>query len=360
MRLVTRYILSHFRRIFLLALGSFVGLFLVVEFFDKVDNFVKHQARLSHYLLYFSASIPQVAVQVAPLAMLLAVFLTVGGLSRTNELTAMRSGGISLWRLTSPLLGLGLLVSLAIVAANETLVPISSSKADQVMQVEVKGRSENLLWRRKIWFRTGNTFVNIQLFDGTSESLTGVSIFKFDSGAHLVSRLDAPRGSFTDGGWLLEEVTERSFAPESGEILRVNHLPSKALSLGKTPDDFRIFQPKTEEMTYRELKSFIRKLRREGYNPTRYRVDLEARLATPFASLIMAFLGIPFALQRGRGTSLAIGVGLSIGIGIAFYLTQATLQAFGYSGVLPPAVAAWGANILFLLGGIWLLLATRE
>ena len=85
-----------------------------------------------------------------------------------------------------------------------------------------------------------------------------------------------------------------------------------------------------------------------------------ARLATPFTSLIMAFLGIPFALQKGRNANLAMGVALSVAVGVSFYLLQAMLIAFGYSAVIPPWVAAWAPNVLFMLIGIWLLLSSRD
>jgi lipopolysaccharide export system permease protein len=74
----------------------------------------------------------------------------------------------------------------------------------------------------------------------------------------------------------------------------------------------------------------------------------------------MAFLGIPFALQKGRGASLTAGIAISVLIGFSFYIVQAMLLAFGYSGVFPPLVAAWAANLLFFLLGLWLVLSVHE
>jgi lipopolysaccharide export system permease protein len=113
-------------------------------------------------------------------------------------------------------------------------------------------------------------------------------------------------------------------------------------------------------MGIRELGQLARKVESEGYDATRYRVDLQAQTATPFACVVMAFLGIPFALSKGRGASLAAGIAISVGIGVTYFILQAALQAFGYSGVLPPVVAAWSANLLFTLLGAWLLLLARE
>ncbi len=104
----------------------------------------------------------------------------------------------------------------------------------------------------------------------------------------------------------------------------------------------------------------IEKLQAEGYNATRYLVDLQARLATPFSCIILALLGIPFALQRGRSAGLAMGITLSVSIGISYFILQAMLQTFGYSGVLPPILAGWSANLLFAMLSLWLLLSVKE
>jgi lipopolysaccharide export system permease protein len=103
-----------------------------------------------------------------------------------------------------------------------------------------------------------------------------------------------------------------------------------------------------------------KKLEQGGYDSTHQRVDMHNRLATPFTCLIMGFLGVPFALQKGRNSNIALGIGLSLGIGIVYFIIQSTVTAFGYSSALPPLFAAWTTNFIFLLLGIWLLLNVQE
>ena len=92
----------------------------------------------------------------------------------------------------------------------------------------------------------------------------------------------------------------------------------------------------------------------------RQRVAMYGRLAAPFTCLVMAFLGVPFALQKGRRSNIALGIGLSLGIGVVYFILQSLLTAFGNSGALPPLLAAWSTNLIFLMGGIWLLLSVKE
>ncbi|MFO7982920.1 MAG: LPS export ABC transporter permease LptG [Desulfuromonadales bacterium] len=359
MTILTRYILAYFRRIFLLALGAFIGLYMLVEFFDKIDNFVEHQATLAQYALYFTNFIPIVFVQIVPLAVLLGGFLTLGGLSRSQELTAMRSGGIGLWSVAAPIIFASVFISLLVVGINETVVPAAQQEVNQIYEVEVRGRSETLFKRNKIWFRDDDSIVNIRYFSPEKGRLEGVTIFSFSDDFHLMSRVDVPRALFEEGQWSFSNARERRFDPETGELTGIKKLPEDARLLDRTLEDLKIAQPQTEEMNFRELGNFVEKLQSEGYDPTRYLVDMHVRLARPFTNIIMALLAIPFALQRGRRSNLAMGVGFSLFIGIAFYILDATILAFGYSGVLPPFVAAWAANLLFLLIGIWMLLVVR-
>jgi lipopolysaccharide export system permease protein len=358
--LLDRYILSAFARVFFLSLAAFVGIYLLVDFFEKVDDFIAHQAQVSSYLLYFANKIPVIAVQVAPLAVLMGTFMTLGGLTRTNELTAMRTAGISLFRITAPLLSAGLLLALLTLGVSEYLVPLSVRKINYLFLTEVKGQEQQLIARDRIWLREGNRIVNIRYAVPGQGELRGITIYSLGDDFRLVQRTDADQAAYTDGRWIFDNATERSFDPESGTLTATDRQQTSPAVLDRPPEDFGLARQDNEELGFRQLRDLSVKLEADGYDSTRYRVDMHGRLATPFASLIMAFLGIPFALRTARGASLALGIGISVGIGVTFYIFQATLLAFGYSGILPAAVAAWAPNLLFLLLGLWLMLSTRN
>lgn len=357
--LLTRYILHSFRRFFLLSLSAFAGLYLLIEFFDKIDNFTKHHATTSQYLIYFSCKIPQIVTQIVPLAVLMGVFLTIGGFSRSNELTAMRAGGMSLARISMPLLICGFTISLAVLAANEWLVPMTIRKSNHVFRVELGGRNLPLVTQDKVWLRESNAIVNIRLVLPDRNLLQGVTIQELDQQGRLITRTDADKAIYDAGRWNGENVTITRFDTETGDITAVDTRTSAAIPLDKAPDDFKVAVNRSEEMGIQELSRMIRRVRSEGYDPTRYRIDLQGRIATPFASFIMAFIGIPFAMQRGRGSSLAAGIAVSVAIGITYHLLQGTLLALGYSGSIPVLVAAWLPNLLFAIIGVHVLRTTR-
>jgi lipopolysaccharide export system permease protein len=357
MTLVSRYVLGAFFRLFGLSLAAFVGLYLLVEFFERVDDFIEHQAALHLYLVYFASKLPLIISQVAPLACLMAVFMTLGGLTRTSELTAMHAGGISLTRIAAPLVGIALLLSLLLLAANEYVVPASVKKARHTLLSEVCGGPSVIFKRDKIWLRQKNKILNIRLAEPESQTLRGITIMGFDDAFRVLTRIDAATAVFRDGAWLLREATERTFEAKTGTLLSERHQAEKTVQLAITPEDFKVPGSKrNEDLAISELRHLAQKLKAEGYDPTRFQVDLQARIAAPFACAIMAFLGVPFAIRKGRGTSLAMGIAISIAIGAIYFILHAALLAFGYSGVFPPLVAAWAANLLFALFGGWLFL----
>jgi len=360
MTILNRYLLAAFLRLFALALSAFVGIYLLIDFFEKVDDFIEHQAPFTLYLTYFASKTPLIICQIVPLAVLMAVFMTLGGFSRTSELTAMRAGGVSLGRITLPLLSLCFALSLLVLAANEYLVPLSVRESNRIIHGELTGRPQQAAKLDRLWFREQGTIVNIRLALPEQDALQGVTLYTLDSNAQMITRTDGERAIFSGQGWTMTGVTVHHFDPGSGEVTQVEHPDSLPLAIDKTPADFRTTTESNEEIGISQLRSLARRVQAEGYDPTRYLVDLHARTATPFASFIMAFLGIPFALQRGRGSNLALGIAISVAIGITYHIMQGILIALGYSGVLPPMVAAWAPNLLFGLIGVWMMLMTRQ
>jgi lipopolysaccharide export system permease protein len=357
--LLTRYTLAFFYRFFFLSLGSFTGLYLLIEFFEKADNFARKHAVLSQYLVYFLGTIPMIVTQIIPLAVLMGVFMTIGTLSHSNELTAMRAGGMSLPRITLPLLVMGLIISLTVLAANEWLVPITTREANRVYRFDVEKEQQLTITRDKVWLKDGNALVNIRLVIPGQNLLQGISIQELYANGRPASRIDATRATYSAGTWHGENVTTTRFSATSGEVVDVVKSATAALPLTKNPKDFSAISERNDEMTISFLAYMAQRVKNEGYDPTRYRVDMHGRLATPFASLIMAILGIPFALQRGRGSSPAVGIAISIFIGISYHLFQGMMLALGYSGSIPILLAAWTPNALFGALGITLL-ATRR
>jgi lipopolysaccharide export system permease protein len=131
------------------------------------------------------------------------------------------------------------------------------------------------------------------------------------------------------------------------------------LDLNLKVEDLQVLDSDADNMSIRTLNEYAENLKRGGYQAYRYLTLLHTKIAAPFAALIMVLLGIPFALRNSRSGGIAMGIGASIAIGFAYFIVNAVLLSYGRSGVLPPVVAAWGANCMFMLGGVWMAMAVK-
>ncbi len=360
MNLLHRFLLKHFLRILLLSVCAFVGIYLLIDFFEKISDFIDYQASAGDYFLYLANSIPLIFGQILPLAVLMTVVLALGGLGRTNEITAMRSCGISLWRVVQPFMLFALVLSLSLLLLNEFVIPHNAKALNSLLDFKLKGKSQLSLTRDEIWYRDGNRIINVTLAEPQQKKLHGISMFTIDEESRFLQRHEAPSASYQNDSWLTDDLTVLTFDPQYGDLQQTEVSQKQILKIGRIPEDFATSEDRNNELSIRHLSRLASKLEAEGLDATRHKVDLHSRVATPFTCLIMAFLGVPFALQKGRQSNIALGIGLSLGIGVAYFILQSMIVAFGYSGALPPLVAAWAPNLIFLMLGVWLLLSVKE
>jgi lipopolysaccharide export system permease protein len=113
-------------------------------------------------------------------------------------------------------------------------------------------------------------------------------------------------------------------------------------------------------MSFSEIKNFIQDIKKQGYSSTAYEVDMHAKISYSFINIIIALLGIPFALRIGRSGGMAMGIAISIAMGFFYWTFFAFCLSLGKGGVLPPVVAAWVANLAFGFLGLYMFLHVRQ
>lgn len=359
MKIINRYLSFCHLRLIGLCLGAFVAIFLVIDFLEKIGKFSRAGATPVQMGTFFACRLPEVLIQVIPLAVLMGTILSIGSLSRQSEITAMRGGGMSLLRIGRPLLMVGALISVISFAMEEFLVPPTIGKAQYLEEVVIGKKNPNTFFRQdNIWYRDRQAILLARLFEPAARSLRGVTLWRLGDDLQPQTRLDADRAVFTDSGWELQKVSERQVA--GGTAAPPRNLASLAVPLSLKLDDLKVVGKRAENMGYFALRRYCEKLEQGGYETTGYRARLQAKLSLPCTSLVMVFLGIPFALRSSRSSGIAVGVGLSLGIGFAYYILTAVLISFGQAGTLPPLLAAWAANILCAGAGIWLAMTVER
>jgi lipopolysaccharide export system permease protein len=354
MRILTRYVAAAYLKMLFLCLGAFIAIYQVVDFTEKIARFTRSGAHWYHIALFFIAKTPEIISQAAPLAVLMATLLTLGALSMNSELTAMRSCGVSLGRITSPILVIALLVSILSLFVGELVLPRSYAERTYIQEVLIEKKSPSTYFRQhNIWHREEGSILRASLFDPAKGELKGITYWELQPGAtQPEKRTDAASGVLEERGWVFRDALVREF--RGGEVSSTGKSAVLRVNLKLKPADLKVLGKYSDSMTINELRRYCAKLKAGGYDPTRYLAQMHSRFSLPFGCTIMAFLGIPFALRSGRSSGIAFGIGLSLGIGFLYVIVNSIIISFGQVGLLPPVVAAWATNFIFLLAGIWL------
>lgn len=358
MTIVSRYVAGAWLRMLLLCQTGFLAVYLILDFMEKFGRFMRHGASVWAIAQFFLFKLPEMIGQSMPFAVLMATLLTLGMLSRSSELTALRSCGLSLPRIVMPLLGLGLGLSVLLLINGELLVPQGYKRMEYVDKVQIRKMDRSTVFRlNNIWFRSNNLLLQAKVFDPTAVVLKGVTVWEVSRLMEPVRRMDAEQAVHGASGWQLEKVKIRPFGDGSQAVQQVEHLP---IQLNLKVEDLRILDNKADNLSFHELRDYAYSLQSGGYKADKYLTMMHAKLALPFGALVMVVLGIPFALKTGRTAGVAKGVALGVALGFAYFIINSVVQSYGRSGVLPPLVAAWGANLIFVLSGIWLAMTVKQ
>ncbi len=380
MRILDRYLIRQFCFALVFALVAFWTIYVAVNLIDNLGKFMDKGASLFLVIKYYFFSTPYILVLALPVAMLLSCLFSLGQLARNNELTAMKSAGVSLYRILLPVLVLSFLISLFVIGFGGWIVPLTVQKTEEIRTVEIeKGRKDQnvLLANVFIQDQTGRIFY-LASYDARQKSGIGALVQRFEEN-RLKGEIRAERVTWQNGGWLFEKGVERTFSdsvtehgntdnPEKpgsdsarsarGEQYRafdrlfVQDLKIEPEALGRRPK-------KADEMGYAELAEYVKLKRRSGQLVATESTDLHIKIAFPFVNFIIVLFGAPIAANPRR-SGLVMGFAISLFIAFVYYTLIKMGQSFGYSERLHPLVAAWGANVLFAVLGIVLLVRAKK
>ena len=245
MRIITRYVAREFTLNFLLGLGAFSATYLIVEFFERINAFVYNKAPWPLIGAYFLNKFPLMLFQVAPAAVLLASILTLGIMSRHNEVMAMKSGGVGLWSLAHPILGVVGMIFVVLLGMNEYVVPYANQNARMITNLVIhKKKATETFKQSQIWIHGQQTIYNVQLYHPERNLLEGVTLYRFSPQFELLERVDARSAQWKEGKWVLAEASVTDFA-QQGVAVRKNY-PELTLSLQETPADFQVAEKNPE------------------------------------------------------------------------------------------------------------------
>ncbi|HEY6445906.1 MAG TPA: LPS export ABC transporter permease LptG [Acidobacteriaceae bacterium] len=363
--LLDEYVLREFLTTFVLVLVTFVMLMLVFTFFELLGDIIRNRTPLVTVGEYLINLTPNMIYLITPLSVLIGVLVVFGIMNRNSELTAMKATGISLYRITVPVLTIAAILSVSLFLFDEFYLPQANRRQEALRNV-IKGKpAQTIEHSGRSWMfgeqQRGqpSTIFYYQYFDPDIGTFGNITVFEFDPNTFtLVRRISATSAEWQPNlkTWVFEDGWERTF--KGAEMSSYRSFPVSTFpEVNEQPSYFTRDVRPSSEMTFGELARYIHSLRQSGFNTVPLRVQLNHKLAYPLITLVMGVLAIPFALSMGKRGSLS-GIGVAIGVAITYYVISAFFENMGNVSWLPAVLAAWSPDLLFGLAGAWLLLRT--
>lgn len=356
MRILDKYLFKEVFKTFIFGICAFSAVFMGSGTLFRIAQYVtEYGASLASVGKIFVLSLPGVIIWTFPMSMLLASLLTVGRMSGNSEITAMKSCGISFYRIAAPAIILGAIVSMIAIAFNEYVVPWSNEAYSYVLNYEIKGNlspeSQEHIIVKEIHDGKMQRLVYARQYDAVSNTMRGLSMQSFENGS-LAHVENAEYAEWKEGEWIMHSGI--IYDVSNGQLQHIMHFDTQVLPIGSNPKQILRDQKKPEELSMKELKSQIEIMKSQYVNTRKLETELYQRLTIPMASLIFTLVGVPLGMQPNRNSS-SMGFVVSIIIIFIYYSLMTMAGAIGQSGAVEPMLAVWLPNIVGLISGIYLM-----
>lgn len=328
-----------------------VVIYLSIDIFGRMDNLMSAGLTPFEMAVFFACKVPLIISQITPVAVLLGVLVVFGMMSRNNEIIALKSSGVSLLYLLAPVFGIGVILSGALFLFSEVVVPLATIQAHELAEKPSADARAAGSRQENIWLKQPRSILHVQYFHPSEDTVHGISALFFDEAFNLERRLDARKGRYEDGWWHLSSAMVQSAAKERADArpagMDIDYYENRRVKLPIVPADLKKVARTAEEMGFATLRRYIEKVEREGYDATRYKVDLYAKTAFPAICLIMSLLGSAIALRGRTREGMAVSFAYGIVTAFIYWSLYSLCLSLGYGGVLPPFLAAWIVNLVF-------------
>jgi lipopolysaccharide export system permease protein len=331
---------------------GFLALFFFFDFVDELGSVGQgiQPYRLTQALLYVALRMPSHLYELLPIAVLIGTIFVMARFAQSSEYTILRTSGLGPWRALRALLGLGLAFAVLTFASGDYLAPLADRTA-QLLKARMDGGisvgSTGAWLKEKQRYLSYNVNVHAMTPDG---HMSRVRIFEADSRGFLVSITQAPRASFSDGAWQLEDVERSEFATgaNASRVERMK-LPNLRWPTEITQEMVSVALLKPDRMSTIALFQYIRHLEANAQTSQRYEIEFWRKVFYPLSCMVMVVLALPFAYLHFRTGGITSYVFGGVLVGISFFLLN---NLFGYIGNLQnwvPWVAAGAPGFLYSL-----------
>ncbi|HSW38377.1 MAG TPA: LptF/LptG family permease [Acidobacteriota bacterium] len=360
-KILDLHILRGFFTYFFWSLVACVSLFSLLTVFELLDDIIRNKIAVYYVIEYLFFLTPQILIFAVPMSVLLAVLITLGIMENNSEITAIKAGGCSLYRIAVPIFMVASGLSVSIYIMHDYILPAANIRQDSLRNFIQNKPPQTYRHNQRKWiFGESARIFNYEYYDSNQRAFVRLNVFDIDfENARVLRHIKADHARIgRENQWLLDNGWIRDYkSAEPGIIVS----RAGSVSLSEKPGYFEkeLFQPKeSSKFTYLELRSYIDYLKKSGHNAMDLQVELNKKISFPLSCLVMALLAVPFSFYIGKKGAL-FGVGISVAIAIAYWGASGLFDAMGAYGLLTPLLAAWAPNILFGASGLTFFLTIK-
>jgi len=346
MKLLDRYIANEFWQPLLFGIGIVTGVWFGADQLKTIFNLIMRSGvPIDLALSIIGLHLPEIIVMTIPIGVLLGTLLVFNRLSGDSEIIALRTSGVSFYRIMVAPLLFGLLTSFMSFGLNELIVPVANRTSKKLeflalYKAEMPSGTANFTYMQRDKNLQLERIYFVDKFDG--EKLQNVIILDFTRNK-LVQIISASQGIFKHGEWVLERG--RTYVVDaSSDITRI--LQFQRLRIPGVKNAQKLMESGTvlpTEMNMWELGAHIATLKESNAVTNDLLVRFYQKFSQPLACLIVALAGAPLGLLARRSRS-NIGLIYSAVIVFLYYVLQSTSGALGEAGRIHPMMAAWLPN----------------
>ncbi|MCK5779612.1 MAG: LptF/LptG family permease [Psychrilyobacter sp.] len=350
MKKIDRYIVMKFIKAVLLSLVAFVGIFILAQIFKVINYVTSGRLTMLEGAKYMGAGIPNIIVQIAPLAALLGGLITSNKMASSLEIIALKTSGISFKRIALYPIVITFILAIGVFYMSNSLQPKGEKIARELKRKNQLDEDKIPVEKRDVYLRGDGEYIyHFDYVNRETNKARGVMIVLLNKNFNKIeSIVVAKNARYTKGGsWELDKATENQIEEKKS----VFHEVYKNKDLKDEPKLFLTPKYRKEELSLKELKDVAILLRKTGGESKEFEVEFHKRVAYPFSAILLGILGLSLGSRYVRGSS-ALNIALSIGLGYGYYLVQSSFEAVSMGGMMTPLLGAWIPNILYLILGI--------
>ncbi len=356
MILLNRYILAQFTRTFFTVAAAFVAIYILVDFLEKIDNFIEAGKPMSLLVKFFLLNIPFIVDQLSPILILLSGVISLGIINHNNELTAMMAGGLHLRTIIKPILIGGVLSTMLFLSMAQWILPRTIAATNTIWYENVNGMVPLGIFRNgRFYYQGQEGFYSFARPWLDKNVFINFSYSSWDENDYsLKTLITAKKAAWTDSGWHLTDGQIQQKITKTEHTTTLFH--KQIFELPDLPDNFFVPEYQAAELSLTELftSAFQQKTRKETVEAW---TNFYSRVSYVLLGLPLLLLGLPVLLisYRKWGKDLSVAIPASCAMAFVAWGLWGALQSLARADYLPPLLAAVLVHVLFGLGGFLLL-----